>query len=253
MAEFSLKKLALPARVSEILQQNLQGVATPFNFSVRGQSIGVHNWTHGKEEKSNRYLSPVNALAAIVAKLCDYRDLNRPRHVQDVVVLMVSAGSIDGFIEKLEAVAQLIPDPVFKQALSYAKSTKTLETDKMIKTPQLAHPCFGKQADITPQSARDLNAIMQNVQSGSQCCADPFVVLEQLKQQKAQKQAENQQKVNALLSLAVDVQVLVNRGLLDEVALGLRNVPDPGHIFTACLCLVGDDLTDIRGMLQDVN
>lgn len=249
---WQLKKLCLPAVAKQALVDNLEGRATPFSLSIRGIKIGMHNWTHGIEEKSNRYLSPVNAVKALQAKLADYQDANRPSSVCDVVILMLSSNNDVDFIAQLEDVAVLMPDPVFNQALDYAKAHKDLAQSKMVKTLPLSHPAFGKNADITPQSGRVLNSIMRNAQALNEQSSDPFAVIEQLKAKKTEKQAEQQKQVKKLLSSAVNIQAFLAHGLLDEVALSLMdNLANAGHSFTALLCFIGDDLSQLRGMLNE--
>ncbi|MFC0973998.1 hypothetical protein ACFGY8_04385 [Pasteurella multocida] len=249
---WQLKKLSLPSTAKQALRDNLEGRATPFSLSIRGTKIGMHNWTHGIEEKSNRYLSPVNAIKALQTKLADYQDGNRPTGVCDVVIFMLSSNNDVDFIAQLENVAVLMPDPVFKQALDYAKAHKDLAQSKMVKTLPLSHPAFGKNADITPQSGRVLNGIMRNAQALNESSPDPFAVIEQLKAKKAEKQAEQQKQVKKLLASAVNIQAFLARGLLDEVALSLMdNLINGGHSFTALLCFIGEDLSPLRGMLHE--
>lgn len=244
--------LKLSPQAKTALEDNLKGKQSPFNLSLSGLKIGVHNWTHGMQEKSNRYLSPINAVKALQDKLCDYQDQNRPKNVQDVVVLMITAGNDGDFIAALEQAAELIPDPVFKQSLDYARAFKDLQLSKMIKTLPMAHPAFGKSADITPQSARVLNGIMRGVQALNEPSSNPFKVIEQLKAKKAEKQAENQKKVEKMLKSAVQLYAFCGRGLLDEVSLLLsQNIPATSNVFTAVLCFVGDNLTQLREMLNE--
>lgn len=249
---WQLKKLSLPSAAKKALTDNLKGRATPFSLSIKGTKIGVHNWTHGIEEKSNRYLSPVNAVKALQAKLSDYQDSNRPSGVCDVVVIMLTANNDADFIQNIEQVATLMPDPIFKQALDYAKAFKDLAQTKMIKTLPLAHPAFGKSADITPQSGRNLNSIMKNAQVLNEQTTDPFAMIAQLKAKKAEKQAQQQAQVEKMLKSAVNVHAFLARGLLDEIALLLMDdLPAKAHSFTAMLCFIGDDLNQLRGMLNE--
>ena len=69
-------------------------------------------------------------MKALAAKLVDYADSNRPKGVQDVVVIMVTSSNIDQFIAELENVRELLPEPTFKQALDYAKSSKIYKKQK---------------------------------------------------------------------------------------------------------------------------
>lgn len=239
--------------VRHSLEANLRGEVSPFNLSAFGVKIGVHNWSHGIEEKSNKYLSPENAVKVFMQKLNDGADSNRPQGEQDVVAVMVATSDIDSFISTLEQVAILLPEPVFKQAYDYAKSSKSLADTKMVKTPQITHPAFAKPADITPQSARELQGIMRNVASSAVSGGDPTAIIEQLKQRKAERQAQNQQRIEKLLNASAQVYGFTARGFLPEIAASMnKNVPNASHIFTACICFIGDDLSNIRGMMRDV-
>lgn len=44
------------------------------SFLLSGTKIAVHNWTHGKQEASGKYLSPENAAKVVAAKFGDYAD-----------------------------------------------------------------------------------------------------------------------------------------------------------------------------------
>ncbi|KMK52030.1 hypothetical protein RO21_03145 [[Actinobacillus] muris] len=238
------------SQAREALEANLRGEQSPFDVSLTGLKIGVHNWSHGLETKSGRYLSPENANKAFITKMTDYADPNRPRGELDVVVIMVTAANIEQFIAQMENVMILLPEPAFKQAYDYAKSHQKLAETKMVKTPQIANPAFGQESDITPQSGRALQAIMRstvaNVMSG-----DPFAAIDALLQQKARRQAENQQKVEKLLHTSAQVYAFQDRGVLDVIALNLqKNVPSANNVFTASVCFIGKDLSNLRGMLN---
>lgn len=248
------QKLQHSPKAKTALEANLRGEQSPFNLSIKGLRIGVHNWTHGIETKSGHYLSPENANKAFIAKMTDYADPNRPKGELDVVCIMVTSTSIDDFIATLDKVMELLPDPTFKQAHSYAKSHRDLATTKMIKTPQISSPAFGQEADITPNSGRALQAVMRNVTVGNVLSGDPFSVIEQMQKRKAERQAENQQKVAKLLSASANVYAFMHRGLLDVVATTLQhNTPPANHIFTASVCFIGSDLSQLKEMLQNVN
>lgn len=248
------QRLQHSPRVQHAIAANQRGEVSPFSLSVTGVKIGVHNWSHGITEKSNKYLSPENAVKVFVQKLTDYADANRPKGVQDVVCVMVATPDIDSFIATLEQVAILLPEPVFKQAYDYAKSSKALADTKMVKTPPIAHPAFAQSADITPQSARELQSIMRNVVAGAMSAAsgDPTAIIDQLKQAKARRAAENQQKVQKILNANAVVYAFKGRGELEQIALQInKNVPDASHVFTACVCFIGNNLANIAEMLHD--
>ncbi|MGX2949384.1 hypothetical protein ACWIUA_00550 [Ursidibacter sp. B-7004-1] len=253
---WQLRRLQHSPQVRQSLEANQRGEVSPFNLTSQGVKIGVHNWSHGIEEKSNKYLSPENAVKVFVKKLTDYADSNRPRGIQDVICIMVTTPDIEDFIAMLEKVAVLLPEPAFKQAYDYARSSKTLADTKMIKTPQIVSPAFAQSADITPQSARELQSIMRNVVSSatSASAGDPSQIIEQLLQLKAEKQLKNQQKIDKILNTSAVVYAFSARGELAEVATLMdKNIPDASHIFTACVCFIGQNLTNILGMLNEPN
>lgn len=255
MKVWKLKKIALPPSVTDVLKENQRGRATPLNFSISGVKIGVHNWSHGLQEKSGKYLSPENAMNAYVLKFLDYNDSNRPQGEQDVIGLMITASHSDEFIAKIENIATLLPEPTFKQALDYAKASATIDQTKMIKTPAMASPAFAKEADITPQSARTLQSVLRNATAIATTSVANNIndVINALKQKKAERERENQQKTERLLSATAQAYAFIDRGELAEVAMNLkRNLPDAGNIFTACVMFIGKDLSNLKGMIYEL-
>ncbi|WP_409500188.1 hypothetical protein ACJ7Z2_09990 [Mannheimia glucosida] len=247
-----LLKLSPQAKIA--LDNNLKGVSTPFNLSVKGTKIGVHNWSHGTEAKSGKYLSPENAVKAFIKKLTDYSDPNRPNGEQDVVLIMVTASDIDVFIAQLERVSILLPEPTFKQALDYAKSAKTLQDTKMVKTPTISSPAFANAADITPGSARTMQSIMRNAQSMANAAksGNPMQAIQRLLQMKAQREQQNAAKLNQLLTAQAQIYAFTERGFLESATTKMHlNLPDAGNVFTACVMFVGGNLSSLKDMLND--
>lgn len=225
----------------------------PPDYRITGVKIGVHNWSHGIETANGFYLTPENACKAFIAKLGDTADPNRPKGRQDVVFIMVASREIGEFQQAIEKVATILPEPAFKQAFDYAKASEKLAESKMIKTPQIASPAFAKPSDITPQSGR----VLQNLANQSKPTpptGDIFAIINQLKARKAQQAVENQQKTAKILNTKAEVYAFIERGDLSEIAAHLlQNVPASDHIFTACVCFIGNDLTNLRGMLHNGN
>lgn len=233
------------------LTQSLQGEAVAFDLNVKGSKMGVHNWTHGIETLSGRYLSPQNAVQALSAKFTDFADPNRPKGSVEVVVIMLTAPNGERFCEKLKSVKALLPEPCFKQAYDYANAAATLAYTKMVKTPQIAHPAFSVGGDITPQSGRTLNKAMQTLKPPT-AGGDMFAKLAEMKRQKAQKQAEATAQIEEMLNASAEVYAFIARGELAQIAPQLlQNVPEQANTFTACLCLIGEDLTQIKEMLNE--
>ncbi|MFD0966254.1 hypothetical protein ACFQ02_05230 [Seminibacterium arietis] len=247
------KTLKLNQKAEQALKDNLNGKPTACNLTLKGIKMGVHNWTHGIEEKSNRYLSPENAVKALKAKLTDHADPNLPQSAVQIVAIMVTSPSLDDFITACEQVQILLPEPVFKQAYDYAKASRTLQDSKMIKTPTIASPAFSKPADITPQTSRQLQGILRNAQAVATAsqAADPFTALAKLKEAKKARDQQNQQQVQKLLATSVKVYTFQGDGMAASAVQIEKNIPTSQHIFTACLMFIGEDLTNIKGMLHD--
>ncbi len=174
---------------------------------------------------------------------------------QQAVGLMIACLSIDEFIQKLEQVNNLLADSVFKQALSYAKSSKDLHKTRMIKTPVISSPCFSQQADITPSFARTIQGVMRNAtalaQSGSQ--QDLGSAIDGLKKLKKQQDKKNSEKVKALLNANCELYAFSSSGTLSQLATELKQaIPQKGSPFTACILFIGQDLTNIRGLINAI-
>lgn len=246
--------LKLSPQAKKTLEDAQRGIISPFSLSANGTKIGAHNWTHGIEEKSNRYLSPENAIKALAAKLIDYSDPNRPQGRQEVVAIMITSGNIEQFIEALKKARVLLPEPCFKQAYDYAKSSKDLQQTKMTKTPTIANPAFCNAADITPGSNRIMQSILRNAVAGANAIktGDPSAVIKNLLEMKAEREQQNKKQVEELLKAEVRVWAFTENDLLEVAEAKMRiNVPSAENVFTACLMYVGSDLSAIKGMLND--
>lgn len=240
-------------KVSEQVETALMN-GKNINLTVKGTKIGVHNWTHGIEEKSNRYLSPENAVKVFADKMLDYSDPNRPKDRQDIIAIMVTSSNIDEFILQLESVQVLLPEPCFQQALDYAKSSRNLADSKMIKTPTIASPAFNQSADITPGSNRTLQSILRNANSIANAAKtrDPMIAIQNLLKLKQQREQQNQQKVKQITSAQGSIFAFSTQDFLENAQAKMRvNIPSASNVFTACVLFIGQDLSAIRGMLYD--
>ncbi|MDP8173692.1 hypothetical protein QJU93_10025 [Pasteurella skyensis] len=253
MTKWQHSTIALPNNIKEALKQNQRGQVTHFNATATGVKFGVHNWTHGKKEQSNSYLSPENAVNAIAKKLTDFNDDNRPTGQQEFVVLMITRSSINAFIQDLESITQIMQEPVFKQSLAYAKASKNLNKTKMVKTSALSSPCFSQQADITPSFARTIQTVMRNATALANSATQQNLdnAINGLKALKKQQDKSNNEKVKALLSARCQLFSFVAKGELSQIATQLKqNLPSQGNPFTACLVFIGQDLTNIKGLIN---
>lgn len=247
------QKLKLSPQARTTLEQAQRGIISPFSLSAKGVKIGVHNWTHGIKEKSNRYLSPENAVKALSAKLVDYADPNRPRGRQDVIAVMITSNDIKDFISRLEKVSVLMPEPTFKQALDYAKASKDLQETKMIKTPTIQSPAFAKSADITPAANREMQSILRNAMSAAKAAnaGDPQAKLTALLNAKREKEQQSARRVAEMLETSVLVDAFSASDFLESAEAQIKlNTPPASNVFTACVMFISADLSTIKGMLN---
>lgn len=210
--------------------------------SVSGFKIGLHNWTHGINTPNGRFLSPENAIKALSEIL---------RHSENgefyVVVFLIAKTTVSEFKREIEQLNLILGESSLKQAFDYAKASENLAESKMIKTEGGRNPSFAGVADLTPKSGRVLQAILRKGESGG----DPFKAIEKLKQRKAQKDAEKQQEIQRIKNAKATVYAFVSRGELDEIAFKLsENIPEAESIYTACICYIGDNLSNLKGLLR---
>lgn len=245
------KTLRLSPSVQTALEGALRGAPVQVNLTTKGAKIAVHNWTHGITTASGRYLSPENAIKAVVAKCSDYRDSNRPRGVVETVGILLTARTIDDFIQTLTQAQALWAEPTIRQALDYAKAHRTLQADKMTKTPTITSPAFSPSTDITPSSARTLQSVMRNANAtASATSADPLAAIAALKAKKAEREQQNQAKVRSMLAARAPIYAHVGKQTLEQTALSLlTNTPDASHVYTVLLFFVGNDLTALKEMI----
>lgn len=247
------KILKLNPQIKQTIAAIERGQPQTVNLTIKGSKIGLHNWTHGIKTASGRYLSPENAIKVVISKFNDESDSNRPTGSVDIVAFLVAEQQIDTFITKIEQINVLMPDPVLKQALDYAKSQRNLSESKMQKMPVIGYPSFSPNADITPGSARVMTSIMRNANAvASATKSDPSSQLNLLLAKKAERERENKKIVNKMLNTNVELYAFVATAPLSQIALSLlNNAPDVSHIYTSLIVFVGTDLGALRGMLYD--
>ncbi|WP_458118811.1 hypothetical protein OF381_10555 [Mannheimia haemolytica] len=244
------KKIKLPYQALDILTGKSN---SDLSLSVKGQKIAVHNWTHGKQEQSGRYLSPENAVKVVAKKFTDYADPNRPQGQMQVVCFLATSSGQKDFIEQLERMSGILDYSEVKQALSYAKAYAELENTKMVKMPMISSPAFATDADLTPSIARKVsNAVSHGKNSSS--ISDPFDIINQLKAKKQAKEQAKVEEVKKLVGNEVTIWAFAGEGLLDYISLELqKNLPTAENIYSFLLVFIGENLTGLTGLLNEVD
>lgn len=89
------------------------------------QERAVHPWDeeHGHNTPDGRYLSPVNAVAALAGYVGD--------NAQDVIIIMVCASDVATFAEKLAGLSSVLPLPSLNQITRRATTQITQAVTRM--------------------------------------------------------------------------------------------------------------------------
>ena len=223
------------------------------SFLLSGTKIAVHNWTHGKQEASGKYLSPENAAKVIAAKFGDYADPFRPKETVQVVGVLVTATTAEIFIEQLAQLAHILDYSEVKQALSYAKAYENLQTTKMVKMPVVSSPAFGAVGDLTPTIGRMMEQTLGRMMDSLHTdVLDPFALITQLqavKKAREQANADFLQKVSEMRPL--EIWAFQAQGQLDVIAQNLQqNIPTAENIYSFLMFFVGENLSGLQQLLR---
>lgn len=223
------------------------GAAT---LQVSGSKIAVHNWTHGKQEASGRFLSPENAINAVRSKFTDYSDRNRPNGEADLVIIMITSTGYNDFISRLEGLASLLDYSEVKQALGYAKAYQGLEITKMVRPPVVQFPAFSEQTDLTPSIGRKLQAV-KNALNLTPLTDDLFGAIEQLKALKAEKLKAQAEQLKQLGKIETEAWIFSERGYLDVIAENLSaDLPTAENIYTFLIAFTGENLAILKELVK---
>ena len=222
--------------------------------SVICTTLTAHPWALGvgQKQETGFYLSPENAIKHLVNKL------QQANSTHDVLVMMLTAGTLDEFILTLELAAKSFPLSELEQVSRKAKSYLSLANSKM-QIPSIP----GGLPNAAPLSLSTLRAASRAEQlkntleqtEQNQSMASVNQLMQQFAQtrlsalQQAQKQLEQLQSGR----FSVWVHSTEHDSQLAHMQL-LDNIPDSDHVFTLAMMFVGDDLSALRAMVtQDDN
>lgn len=223
-------------------------------MNAKGWMLTVHAWQHtvGKAESSGCYLSPKNAVKRLAEKLTDGADLRRPTESMQATVLMVCAGDLGQFVEKLKAVTDALPLPGLLQAYRLAASTAGLERSKMEQGGVMLNPYWPEQGEIVQQPQRDIRRVLlaELAQAGAAAMSSPTARLRQLAEVRAALLAEQKARWEKLQGMTGAVWVKHADGVPQNIAATLSaGVPGEEFVHTAAVLFLGNNLAFLREML----
>ncbi|HDT4622792.1 TPA: hypothetical protein QHO11_003144 [Klebsiella oxytoca] len=208
--------------------------------------LAVNPWTPGAghREKSGIYLSPENAIEWAAKRLAGASSS------LDVVAVLLTAPTIDAFTRELSVFHEVFPLSEVGAIWRRATTAVSLEISKM-QIPARASG-FPSPLPLSVASLRGASAaaaLLNSVQDGGGSLAD---ALEAFRTQRAAVIAAAQESLTGITGQAVGVYAVSTVGNTAGAVREMRDgIPNPDHVFSLCLVMAGDDLTEIRRMLRD--
>lgn len=220
-------------------------IFTPAAADVICSTIAISPWTPraGRREPSGYYLSPENAIAFAAGKLA-----GAPAGY-DVTALLVTGGTLPGFIAALSTLAGAFPLPAVEQVYRRARTALTLNESRM-QIPALAGG-LPAAAPLSVATMRRAAAATAVIGTGSPSLPDIDSALQAFRQQRAELLAAARQQLDEITAGAVGVYAVSASGLANALRAMKENIPHPDHVFSLCLIFAGADLAPLRGMLRD--
>ncbi|HAT1683714.1 TPA: hypothetical protein I8Y21_004470 [Klebsiella oxytoca] len=225
---------------------SLKGTPAPVTCSL----CAAHPWdaVTGHVTPDGCYLSPVNAVTHLAGLL------GGVENTHDVVVLMVCADDMTGFIKQLDAVAQVLPVPVLTQTLRRARTQLTQAVTRMQIPAALSGGLPAPQPLIvsTLQKAVSGQSALAAMQSTGPGGLDSIrSALANFKQQRRDILNTLTSELAGTGSLSADVHAFVMRGNVAQARADLlKAIPVPSSSLTLALMLTGD-LTTVTGWLSE--
>lgn len=202
-------------------------------------------WTPGAGQKtlSGVYLSPENAVTTAARRLAGLS----PR--LDITALMFSAPTLTSFTEVLAQAAVVFPLASLMQTHRRALSALTLAQTRMqIPSPPNGLPAM---APLSVPSLRQASAAVA-MSSGSAGGGDIADAMASFRAQRSNMIAAATATLDSLTGRTLPVRAVSVAGDVPGAVREMREgVPHPDHVFSLCLVFIGEDLTALRGMLND--
>ncbi|EPF0941431.1 hypothetical protein [Klebsiella michiganensis] len=209
--------------------------------------LAVNPWTPGAghREKSGIYLSPENAIEWAAKRLVGASSS------LDIVAVLLTAPTLETFTRELSVFHEVFPLPEVGAIWRRATTAVSLEISKM-QIPARASG-FPSPMPLSVASLRGASAaaaLLNSVQGGGGgSLADE---LETFRAQRAAVIAAAQESLNSITAQAIEVHAVSTIGSTTGAVREMRDgIPNPDHVFSLCLVMAGDDLTEIRRMLRD--
>ncbi|MEG2692102.1 MAG: hypothetical protein RR987_16670 [Hafnia sp.] len=211
--------------------------------------MAVNPWSSdaGSKTASGSYLSPTNAIEDLTAQL------SQAGGDKDIVIIMLTAPSSEGFIGQMQQLAQAFPLPVVGQACRMAQTQLTLQVSKM-QLPARALGGLPAPAALSVSTVRQIagaHAIAQAAASAGGDIEALSAAITQFKAARAAALSHIQQVSTALQQNICPVWSFCYSGDIQTARIEMKkDIPHPDHVFTLAMMFVGDNLAPLRGLLS---
>ena len=239
---------------SEINGMNMQpaewksSLLKPAAMNINCSQLCLHPWSEGvgNVTRSGAYLSPENAIDAILHRLEGSRDC-------DMVLMMLSATSASEFLALTKRFADVFPLPEIKRMNRLIASQLSLAVSKM-QIPAKVAATLPESTTLSLSTARSL----AQTELISTAVSPPPLSFSGLDHALAQFRKDRQNLMDRLTGEKQDSQ---NRacpvwsfcfsGDTRQAAIMMKkNIPHPDRVLTTIMLFAGEDLSALRGALK---
>ncbi|WP_336819371.1 hypothetical protein [Cedecea sp. MMO-103] len=216
--------------------------------------VPAHPWVPGlgQQTENGAYLSPVNAVSYLAEKIAGMGGAS------DVVILMATSQTHDGFMASLNQLVDVFPAPAFTQVRRLAQSTAVLATEKM-QIPARYSPGLAGAIPLSVPTSRGAlaAAAVKKAQQEAAEAVDMEALKKQLSDFKELRDSVMQDIASGLSDLqgkSATAWVFTASGDLASTLLDLvKGIPLQSAVYTAAMMLIGENLDGIKGMIHDLD
>lgn len=175
----------------------------------------------------------------------------------DVVIMMVSGQTHDGFMASLNNLVDVFPSPAFTQVRRLAQSAAQLATEKM-QIPAKYSQSLPAAIPLSVPTSRTALAAAAVIKAQQEAAAVADLtgvkkLMEDFTQQRESLISGIASGLAELQGKSARARVFTASGDLPSTLLELvKGIPLQSSVYTAAMMLVGDNLDGIKGMIHDI-
>ncbi|PAX78274.1 hypothetical protein [Citrobacter sp. TSA-1] len=224
-------------------------VLRPAAMDITCSMVCFHPWSEntGNITPSGRYLSPGNAISALLPYLTENTE-------KDVVALLLCAPSASEFLSLARQFSGAFPLPEVGRMSRMISSQISLAISRM-QLPAKPATTLPSPVTLSTQITRQLSQAAAIAQAGKPAPLSLEALSSSLNQFKDARNKALQEIASlqgTLQQNTCPVWRFCYAGALNQTAVLMqKNIPHPEWVFTAVMLFVGDDLSSLRGALHD--